>query len=213
MKKVETIALCKTKILCRTTISLILAVPVILFLVVPLVGLLAVAYIPESLVKRIEPMLSEIFYPWLTHFLNMVKLFDGEPGLEITNAYLMDNSSVAYAGRIAWENVISMDRIRIGEHEGITILVEDPTSILDTSQGFRRMLLRLNMAVYHSPAHVSCDCINASCDQLFAILVNWREGARKTPSENAEPDARYLVPYVESGYEGHSRNENRHESR
>lgn len=90
-----------------------------------------------------------------------------------------------------------MERARLAEHEGVTLFVEDPNSILENARGLRRMLLRLNMAMYLSPVHVSCDCIDVTCDELFAKLSVWQEGSGGHTSESTAPDARYLVPYVE----------------
>jgi hypothetical protein len=105
------------------------------------------------------------------------------------------------AGTLAWANVRTMERVRIGNHEGVTLFLEDSETLLENATGFKRMLLRLNKAIYLSPVHLSCDCIETSCDDLLASLRSRQGESIDCPTERREPDPRYLVPYLDSDYQ------------
>lgn len=98
MNNIETIALSKPEILRGAAMGIVLSALVAVLLFPIFMVLFIIPYIPEWIGKRFEPTLNEFSYLWLTHFSNMVKLFDNRPGLEITDTHIVDNASAAPQG-------------------------------------------------------------------------------------------------------------------
>lgn len=107
----------------------------------------------------------------LCGFCWSMKIFDGKPGLVIDNEGIVDNSSVAAAGRIHWDEINGIAVAGNGRQRFVVIDVTDPQKYVDRGGSLKRMLNAANLRFMGSPINVSSNSLNVSFDELLQLLT------------------------------------------
>jgi len=96
------------------------------------------------------------------------KLRDPRPGLTLSAAGLVDNSSAAAAGFVPWSEVDDVDVFRIQRQRMLVIHVTDPAKYIERGNAMRRALNRANAGMCGSPIVISSNAI---------VPTNTRDGS------------------------------------
>jgi hypothetical protein len=99
------------------------------------------------------------------------KVFDTRPGLIIDDQGFVDNSSAVAAGRILWDEVVSLNVSEIAGQRFITILVVDPQKYVERGNFFGRMLNAANTKMTGSPINISSNSLRMKFDDLVQVLT------------------------------------------
>lgn len=140
-----------------------------------LVMALAIFYVPKN---RKSALLC------LIQIINGLKVkAKNRPGLVLSDLYLQDDSNAAPLGKIMRSNVIAIERVHPVYHdEAVKLTLADPSVIPVYDSGLPKLLRRLTIAVYGSPAIISPNSLNITGEDLYNRLVAWHgpEGATQT---------------------------------
>ena len=204
MNTTEHIALSKRKILWGLLYGAIL----ILFgsiLVLPMLllfDIVATCWIwcrdRDGFSSRFAENLKTGAYLSFTHLTNGIRLLDKNPGIEINGDGIIDNASGAAAGEAPWNEIRQMQRVDVGNHEGITIFLDDPQAFVQRRPFIKRTMLRLNSLVYGSPVHISADCLQITRDELYTRLLERYQSVNERRHKSSAPRPEYLVPYQDA---------------
>ena len=133
-----------------------------------LIMALAVFYVPKN---RKSALLC------LIQVINGLKVkAKNRPGLVLSDLYLQDDSNAAPLGKIMRSNVIAIERVHpVYQDDAVKLMLVDPSAISEYDSGLPKLLRRLTIAVYGSPAIISPNCLNITGEDLYKRLVAWHE--------------------------------------
>jgi hypothetical protein len=118
--------------------------------------------------------------PWVFHGLGIVaalfgaagvvygilKSRDRKPGLTLSSAGLVDNSSAVAAGFIPWSEVTGLDIFQLHRQQMLVIKVADPGKYIERGSAVKRALNRANAGMVGSPIVISSNALRIPFDEL-----------------------------------------------
>jgi hypothetical protein len=118
--------------------------------------------------------------PWFIHGLGILavlfgaagvvfgirKSFDRKPGLTLSAAGLVDNSSAVAAGFIPWSEVTGLDTFQIQSQRMLVVHVADPAKYIERGPALKRALNRANANMCGSPIVISSNALRIPFDEL-----------------------------------------------
>ena len=118
--------------------------------------------------------------PWFIHGLGVVamffgaaiaayairKSFDAKPGLTLSAAGMVDNSSAVAAGFIPWSEVTGLDVFQIQSQRMLVVHVADPGKYIERGNAMKRALNRANAGMCGSPIVISSNALQIPFDEL-----------------------------------------------
>lgn len=124
--------------------------------------------------------LSRFVPPWFVHGLGLVtalfgaagavygirKSFDRKPGLTLSPAGLVDNSSAVAAGFIPWSEVTGLGTFEIQGQKMLVVHVTDPARYIERGSALKRALNRANAGMCGSPIVISSNALRIPFDEL-----------------------------------------------
>ena len=99
------------------------------------------------------------------------KLFDGKPGLILSSAGLVDNSSGVAAGFIPWSEITGMGIFQMHRQRMLVLTVADPEKYIGRGNPLQRMLNRANAGMVGSPIAISSNALRIPFDELQAEIA------------------------------------------
>jgi len=143
--------------------------------------------------------------PWFIHGLGIVamvfgaaiaayairKSFDTRPGLTLSAAGLVDNSSAVAAGFIPWAEVRGLDTMQIQSQRMLVVHVADPGKYIERGNAMKRALNRANASMCGSPIVISSNALQIPFDELrtevAAYLSRYAPNAGGETGRSAPP--------------------------
>jgi hypothetical protein len=118
--------------------------------------------------------------PWVFHGLGvaaalfgaarvvygLVKSRDRKPGLTLSPAGLVDNSSAVAAGFIPWSEVTGLDTFQLHRQQMLVIKVADPGKYIERGSAVKRALNRANAGMVGSPIVITSNALRIPFDEL-----------------------------------------------
>ena len=99
------------------------------------------------------------------------KLFDRKPGLVLSSAGLVDNSSGVAAGFIPWSDITGVGIFQMHRQRMLILNVADPDKYIARGNPLQRMLNRANAGMVGSPIAISSNALRIPFDELQAVLA------------------------------------------
>jgi hypothetical protein len=139
--------------------------------------------------------------PWVIHGLGIAaalfgvagvawgvaKSFDRKPGLTLSAAGLVDNSSAVAAGFIPWSEVTGLDTLRIQRQRMLVIHVVDPGKYIERGNALKRALNRANAGMCGSPIVISSNALQIPFDELRSAVASYSSRFAVKPDGAAPP--------------------------
>ena len=125
--------------------------------------------------------------PWVFHALGIVtalfgaagaaygvvKSRDRKPGLTLSPAGLLDNSSHVAAGFIPWSEVTGLDLFQARGQQMLVIKVADPGKYIERGSAVKRALNRANAGMVGSPVVISSNALRIPFDELRSEVASY----------------------------------------
>ncbi len=99
------------------------------------------------------------------------KLFDPRPGLIVDGDGIVDHSSAAAVGRIAWADVTNVKINSIAGQEFVTIEVADPKKYTARGGFLSRKLHAANVRLTGSPINISANLLPVTLDEVMQTVA------------------------------------------
>lgn len=128
--------------------------------------------------------LSRFVPPWFVHGLGIAALLfglagagygiaksrDRKPGLTLSSAGMVDNSSAVAAGFIPWSEVTGLDTFQINTQKMLVVHVADPQKYIERGSAIKRALNRANAGMCGSPIVISSNALQIPFDELRTVV-------------------------------------------
>lgn len=98
------------------------------------------------------------------------KLFDKNPGLILSAAGIVDNSSGVSAGFIPWSEIIGFDIFEVQKQKMLIIKVARPEQYVELGGSMKRALNRMNFKLCGSPISITSNSLKIGFDELLDIF-------------------------------------------
>lgn len=102
------------------------------------------------------------------------KMFDSRPGLVLSSAGILDNSSGISAGLIPWSEIVGFAIYEVQQQKMLIVKVSNPEKYIQRGNFLKRALNRTNFKMCGSPIAISSnslkirfDALIDSCNQYF----------------------------------------------
>jgi len=159
--------------------------------------------------------------PWAIHTLGVVaalfglagavygvrKSFDRKPGLVLSAAGLVDNSSGVAAGFIPWSEVTGLSLFQMRRQRMLIVHVADPEKYIARGNALQRMLNRANTGMVGSPIAINSNALRIPFDELQrefeSYLIRYAEQIGSERTFEADVAARRLDQLAAKALEEH----------
>jgi hypothetical protein len=142
--------------------------------------------------------------PWVIHGLGIVaalfgvagvaygvvKSFDRKPGLTLSSAGLVDNSSAVAAGFIPWSEVTGLGTFQVRRQRMLVVHVADPGRYIERENALKRALNRANASMCGSPIVISSNALQIPFDELRKEVAAYLSRYGASPAGGIPP----LIP-------------------
>lgn len=122
--------------------------------------------------------------PWFVHGLGaaaalfgaagvaygIAKSRDKKPGLTLSSAGMVDNSSAVAAGFIPWSEVTGLDTFQIQSQRMLVVHVTNPGKYIERGSALKRALNRANAGMCGSPIVISSNALQIPFDELRTVV-------------------------------------------
>jgi hypothetical protein len=102
------------------------------------------------------------------------KLFDHKPGLVLSSAGMLIDSSAA-VGLIAWDDIEGFATYEIHKQKLLVVKLVAPEKHVRAGGPLQQALHRANMRMVGSPIAISANALKISFDELVALCTAYRE--------------------------------------
>ncbi|HVJ51042.1 MAG TPA: STM3941 family protein [Aliidongia sp.] len=109
------------------------------------------------------------------------KFFDRRPGLHLTEAGLIDNSSGVSAGFVPWTDIIGIKLHKIAHTRFLVVEVAEPEKYIARGSAVRRWLNRKNFHRCGSPITISSTALAIDFDDLTRLFNHYLSKYRAAP--------------------------------
>lgn len=101
------------------------------------------------------------------------KLFDQNPGLQLSAAGLQDNTSGIAAGLIPWSHIAAIAPYQISGQRMLVVMLHEPEPYIERGSAFRRKLNRANYKLCGSPVSISTNSLQIGYEALQQLLEQY----------------------------------------
>ncbi|MRN56311.1 STM3941 family protein [Paenibacillus monticola] len=98
-------------------------------------------------------------------------LIAGKPAVVISNEGIFDNSSYLAAGLIKWEEIDEIALINYQKQILLGITTYDANLIIDRTQGFKRMLYKINKKLIDTQVNIPVKTLACSIEELIEMIT------------------------------------------
>lgn len=97
----------------------------------------------------------------------MRKFFDKKPGLVLSEAGVIDNSSGVSAGFIPWSEIVGFDIFEIQNQKTLIVMVVNPERYIEVGGSIKRALNRMNFKLCGSPIAITSNSLKIGFQELL----------------------------------------------
>lgn len=101
------------------------------------------------------------------------KLFDKRPGLVLSAAGIVDNSSAVSAGLIPWSDIQGFGIHEIQKQKMLVIKLADPEKYIQAGGSMKQALHRMNVRICGSPIAISSNALKINFDELVNLCNSY----------------------------------------
>ena len=113
-----------------------------------------------------------LFAACLIYFVR--KLFDHSPAVIIDDEGILDNSSYIAGGLIRWDDIHNIELYQLTGQKMIGIQLKDPDSYLESQQGLKRQLIKINQGMVQAPVNIAQSALRMPLVQIYEeMLIRW----------------------------------------
>jgi hypothetical protein len=111
------------------------------------------------------------------------KSFDKKPGLVLSAAGIVDNSSAVSAGLIPWSDIQGFGIHEIQKQRLLIIMLADPEKYIRAGGSMKQALHRMNTRICGSPIAISSNALKINFDELVGLCNSYhtKYGRTATP--------------------------------
>lgn len=117
-------------------------------------------------------IVSAVFFG-LCGAVGIKKLFDKKPGLVLSAAGIVDNSSGASAGLIPWSEIQGFSIVEIQKQRMLIIKLADPEKYIQAGGSMKRALNRMNLKMCGSPIAISSNSLKINFNELVSLCNSY----------------------------------------
>jgi hypothetical protein len=134
---------------------------------------------PSKFKSTIAPSATIIFTAGLAAILVFAvvgffifkKLFDDRLGLIINSKGIVDNSSIASAGEVLWDDVLQIKIVKVHNQLLLMLIVNNPESYINRQSSLiKRKAMKMNLNMYGSPISISANGLQCNFQELNILL-------------------------------------------
>jgi hypothetical protein len=119
--------------------------------------------------------LATIVFFGLCGVVAIKKLFDSKPGLVLSSAGMLVNSSADSVGLIPWSDVEGFGTYELHKQRLLVVKLVAPDKYVLAGGPLRQALRRANMRMVGSPIAISANTLKISFDELVKLCSTYRE--------------------------------------
>jgi hypothetical protein len=137
--------------------------------------------------------------PWVIHAIGIAavvlgvagvvfgirKSADRRPGLTLSAAGLLDNSSATPAGFVPWSEVTGLSTFEVRSQKMVVVHVADPARYIERGNGLQRAIVRANADMCGSPVVISATSLRISFEELRDELARYLARYGRASGEDA----------------------------
>lgn len=97
---------------------------------------------------------------------NLIKIFDLREGLSISDEGIYDNSSIAALGFIPWEDVMSINVLKINNAALISVRAKNPEKYMKRTNIFTSFIIKGNLKMSGTPITISVNNLKCTFEEL-----------------------------------------------
>jgi hypothetical protein len=132
----------------------------------------------ESAVVRMAAIACVVFFGGGAVYA-IRRLFDDAPGVVISAAGILDNSSGVAVGLIKWSDIKDFRVTEMMTQQFLTIDVRTPEAYIERGNVIQRFFRRMNAQFYGSPVQIALNSLDASLDELRSAIEQGLESYRR----------------------------------
>jgi hypothetical protein len=101
------------------------------------------------------------------------KVFDKNPGLVLSAAGIVDNSSAVSAGLIPWSDIQGFSVLEIQKQKMLIVKLADPEKYIRAGGPMRQALNRMNARISGSPVAISSTALKINFNELVSLCNSY----------------------------------------
>ena len=105
--------------------------------------------------------------------INLRKYFDRRPGVVLSEAGLLDNSTSVSVGFVPWSDITGVDTYRTFNQRTLVVRVSDPQKYLGGGNALARYLRKSNLRLCGSPVTITSTVLKIGYDDLMAEIQDY----------------------------------------
>lgn len=113
-------------------------------------------------------VVSIIFFG-LCGIFGIKKTFDKKPGLVLSAAGILDNSSAVSAGFIPWSEIIGFDIFEIQNQKSLIVKIANPEKYIEVGGPMKRALNKMNFKLCGSPIAITSNSLKIGFNELLDV--------------------------------------------
>ena len=110
---------------------------------------------------------ASIVFFGLCGVLGARKMFDRKPGLVLSSAGILDNSSGVSAGLIPWSEIVGFSIFEMQNQKMLIVKVSNPEKYIERGGSLRRALNKANFKMCGSPIAITSNSLKIRFDELL----------------------------------------------
>jgi len=87
---------------------------------------------------------------------------------------ILDNSSYIAGGLIRWDDIHNIELYQLAGQKMIGIQLKDPDSYLESQQGLKRQLIKINQGMVQAPVNIAQSALRMPLVQIYEEMhIRW----------------------------------------
>jgi hypothetical protein len=128
-------------------------------------------------------LLTVVFFG-ICGLFGVKKIVDKKPGLILSAAGILDNSSGVSAGLIPWSEIVGFDIFEVQKQKTLIVKVSNPERYIEVGAVMKRALNRMNFKLCGSPIAITSSSLKIDFDELLDVCNKYFKKYGKNTSFN-----------------------------
>ncbi|MFB9329284.1 STM3941 family protein [Paenibacillus aurantiacus] len=124
----------------------------------------------DEVLIRLFGLLCVLFFGGCFIYL-AYRMFNRQPSLLIDDEGVTDNSSYVGGGRLAWQDIVSIQLYDFMGQRMIGLTLRDPRALYDRQGRFKRLLLKANKGLVHAQVNIPQSALAIPLEQVYDMLL------------------------------------------
>lgn len=124
--------------------------------------------------------IASIVFFGLCGVIGIEKFLDKKPGLILSSAGIVDNSSGVSAGLIPWSEIQGFGIFEIQKQQMLVIKLADPEKYIQAGGSMKRAINRMNLKMCGSPVAISSNSLKIGFSELVSLCNSYHAKYART---------------------------------